>query len=312
MASNKPIDELLDEKPNPIKKVITGIVILMLLGSNAYLFMQLQQKNAEVDTLNRNVATAKVERDSLNTEVDKLEIELNALREQNTELDSLLSVKDKEIEQKIIQIRKLINSSDPVKLAKAKTEIDALKVEAAGYKYEMEELRKRNQELTQQNSELNTTLGDVKLKNDALSKEKGMLADKVKLGSQMLAANIKMEAVSIKGSKEKVTTKAKSAKKFKICFTVLQNLVVEKGPRDLYVRILGPDKAIMSSNVDNTFIYKDKPTVYSEKKQYQFDNKSIDMCIYWDKTQDQLGKGEYSVELYDNVNMMGKGTLTLK
>ena len=92
----------------------------------------------------------------------------------------------------------------------------------------------------------------------------------------------------------------------------MQNLIVDKGPRNIYIRVLGPDKAVLSSNVENTFVYKDRPTVYSEKKQYQYDNKSIDMCVYWDKTQDQMMKGEYTVELYDDLSMMAKSTILLK
>jgi hypothetical protein len=306
------MDHLLEEKSNPIKKIIVAIVILMLLGSNFYLFKQLNDKNHEMDETRRTIEIVKVEKDSLNSELDKLETEMEELRRENSELDSLVDVKDEELERKVVYIRRLIATGDAAQMSKAKAEIAKLKEARDEMSGQVEELKRKNEELTAKNTELSTSLTDANIKAENAVKEKNLLSEKVKLGSQMLASNLKIDAVSVKGSKEKVTTKAKSAQKFRICYTVMQNLIVDKGPRNIYIRVLGPDKSVLSSNVNNTFIYKDKPTVYSEKKQYQYDNKSIDMCVYWDKTTDQLAKGDYTVELYDDLGLMTKSTIMLK
>ncbi|MCC6685239.1 MAG: hypothetical protein IT247_09230 [Bacteroidia bacterium] len=315
MATNKQIDHLLEDKPNPIKKIIISVVVVALFASNIVLFQKLQSKTEEMEQTTRNIEMVKHEKDSLTGEVDRLEAELISLQQENSELDSLVDVKDEELRTKIVYIRQLIargGSGDSGSFTKAKAEISKLKEERDNYLAQMEELKAKNTELSTKNAELGSSLTDATLKAESATKEKGILAEKVKLGSQMMAANLKVDAVSIKGSKEKVTTKSKSAQKFRICFTILQNLIVDKGPRNIYVRVLGPDKSVMASNVSNTFIYRDKATVYSEKKQYQYDNKSIDMCVYWDRTQDQLQKGDYTVELYDDLSLMTKSTVVLK
>ena len=311
MASNKPMDEL-EKKPNTIKTIITAVVILMLLGSNVYLFKQLEEKNHQIEESNKQTAVVKTERDSINTELDRVEAELEQLREELMGKDSLLNIKDQEIQQKIYQIRRLAASGDGAQLKKAKEEIELLKAQVTVFTSESEQLRKMNEELKTKNGELAMSLDEANAKRSQMERERDMLTGKVKLGSQMLAANIKVEAVTVKKSKEKVVTKAKSAQKFRICFTIMQNLIVDKGPRNVYIRVLGPDRSVMSSNVNNTFVYNDNPTVYSEKKNYNYDNKAINMCLYWDKTQDQLGKGEYVVELYDDLSMLGRSTLTLE
>lgn len=311
MASNKPMDEL-EKKPNTIKTIITAAVILMLLGSNVYLFKQLEEKNHQIEESNKQTIVVKTERDSINTELDRVEDELEQLREELMGKDSLLNIKDQEIQQKIYQIRRLAASGDAAQLKKAKEEIELLKSQVTVFTSESEQLRKMNEELKAKNGELAMSLDEANAKRSQMERERDMLTGKVKLGSQMLAANIKVEAVSVKKSKEKVVTRAKSAQKFRICFTIMQNLIVEKGPRNVYIRVLGPDRSVMSSNVSNTFVYNDKPTVYSEKKNYNYDNKAINMCLYWDKTQDQLSKGEYTVELYDDLSMLGRSTLTLE
>lgn len=311
MASNKPMDEL-EKKPNTIKTIITAVVILMLLGSNVYLFKQLEEKNHQIEESNKQTIVVKTERDSINTELDRVEDELEQLREELMGKDSLLNIKDQEIQQKIYQIRRLAASGDAAQLKKAKEEIELLKSQVTVFTSESEQLRKMNEELKAKNGELAMSLDEANAKRSQMERERDMLTGKVKLGSQMLAANIKVEAVSVKKSKEKVVTRAKSAQKFRICFTIMQNLIVEKGPRNVYIRVLGPDRSVMSSNVSNTFVYNDKPTVYSEKKNYNYDNKAINMCLYWDKTQDQLSKGEYTVELYDDLSMLGRSTLTLE
>lgn len=311
MASNKPMDEL-EKKPNTIKTIITAVVILMLLGSNVYLFKQLEEKNHQIEESNKQTAVVKTERDSINTELDRVEAELEQLREELMGKDSMLNIKDQEIQQKIYQIRRLAASGDAAQLKKAKEEIELLKSQVTVFTSESEQLRKMNEELKAKNGELAMSLDEANAKRSQMERERDMLTGKVKLGSQMLAANIKVEAVSVKKSKEKVVTRAKSAQKFRICFTIMQNLIVDKGPRNVYIRVLGPDRSVMSSNVSNTFVYNDKPTVYSEKKNYNYDNKAINMCLYWDKTQDQLSKGEYTVELYDDLSMLGRSTLTLE
>lgn len=312
MATNKQMDHLLEEKPNPIKKIIISVVIVALFASNIVLFQKLQSKTEEFDESKRNIEAVKLEKDSLTHEVDRLEAEILTLQSENSELDSLIDAKDQEVREKIVYIRKLIASNNSGDRSKAKEEIAKLKEERDNYAAQIEELKTKNNELTTKNSELSTNLSDATMKAESANKEKGILAEKVKLGSQMMAANLKIDAVSVKGSKEKVTTKAKSAQKFRICFSIMQNLIVDKGPRNIYIRVLGPDKSVMSSNISNTFIYKDKATVYSEKKQYQYDNKSIDMCVYWDRTQEQLQKGDYTVELYDDLSLMTKSTIVLK
>jgi hypothetical protein len=311
MASNKPIDEL-EKKPNTIKTIITAVVILMLLGSNIYLFKQLEEKNHQIEASNKQTAVVTNQRDSINTELDRAEAELEQLREEIMGKDSLLNVKDQEIQQKIYQIRRLAASGDAAQLKKAKEEIEILKGQLTVFTSESEQLRKMNEELKSKNSELAMSLDEANAKRSQMERERDMLTGKVKLGSQMLAANIKVDAVSVKKNKEKVVTRAKSAQKFRICFTIMQNLIVDKGPRNVYIRVLGPDRTVMSSNVSNTFVYNDKPTVFSEKKNYNYDNKAINMCLYWDKTQDVLGKGEYAVELYDDLSILGRSTLTLE
>ncbi|MFA7380296.1 MAG: hypothetical protein WC150_07545 [Bacteroidia bacterium] len=310
MASNQPMDEL-EKKPSSLKTIITAIVILMLLGSNVYLFKQLEEKNHQIDEANKVTTIVKTEKDSVIGELNIVEAELEQLRLELMGKDSLLDVKDKEIQQKIYQIRRMAVSGDATQLKKAKEEIEALKGEMAKFSMESEELRKQNQELLAKNGELNSSLDEANAKRSQAEREKDMLTGKVKLGSQMLAANIKVEAVAVKRNKEKVVTRAKSVQKFRICFSIMQNLIVDKGPRNVYIRVVGPDRSVMSSNVSNTFVYNDKPTVYSEKKNYNYDNKAINMCLYWDKTQDALSKGEYAVELYDDLSMLGRGTVTL-
>lgn len=299
------------DKDQDSKKVIVVIVITILLGVNALLLWQFFDKKTHLEQVSRELDTTMAEKESLSAELQRVKTEYEKLNQENASLQNQLSAKDEEIRLKIAQIQKLIASGDAVQLKKAKEEIAALKTLNQNYIAQVDSLKSVNKQLVDENVSLNQNLSTANTKVTTLTQENSFLANKVAIASVLKTANLRAFGVRYKSSgKESETTKAKSTDRIKTCFTITENLVVEKGPKDIFVRVLSPDGAVMSTSSE-TFIFNGQATLYTTKESIMYENRDTDLCVYWEKG-NTYNQGKYTIELYCEGNQIGVATLELK
>lgn len=299
------------DKEQDSKKVIVIIVISILLGVNALLLWQFFDKKTHLEQVSRELDTTMAEKESLSAELQRVKTEYEKLNQENAGLQNQLSAKDEEIRLKIAQIQKLINSGDAVQLKKAKEELASLKELNQKYVAQIDSLRTANELLSTENLSLNQNLTSTQNRVSSLTQENTLLANKVAIASVLKTTNLKAIGVRYKGSgKEVETNKAKSTDRIKTCFTIMENLVVDKGPKDIYVRVLSPDGAVMSTSSE-TFIYNNQATLYTTKESIMYENRNTDLCVYWEKG-NTYNPGKYIIEMYCEGNQIGVANLELK
>jgi predicted nuclease with TOPRIM domain len=300
-----------EHKDQDSKKVIVIIVISILLGVNGLLLWQFFDKKTHLEQVNKELNTTMAEKESLSAELQRVKTEYDKLNQENAGLQNQLSSKDEEIRQKIAEIQRLINSGDAAQLKKAKEEMAALKLLNNNYIAQIDSLRGANKELTDQNLSLNQNLSTVTTKVGELTQQNSVLSNKVAIASVLKTSNIKAMGVRYKSSgKELETTKAKSTGRIKTCFTIVENLVVDKGPKDIYIRVISPDGAVMSTSSE-TFIFNGQATLYTTKESIMYENRNTDLCVYWEKG-NTYNPGKYTIELYCEGNQIGSTSLMLK
>lgn len=293
------------------KKVIVIIVISILLGVNGLLLWQFFDKKTHLEQVSRTLNTTVAEKESLSAELQQVKTEYEKLNQENAGLQGQLSARDEEIKQKIAEIQKLINSGDAVQLKKAKEELMQLKSMNQNYVAQLDSLRAANKLLAMQNDTLNVNLNSASIQLDTLNQKNNLLSGKVALASILRATDVKAIGVRYKGSgKEIESTKAKAAQKIKTCFTIMENLVVDKGAKDIYLRVLSPDGAVMSTSQE-TFDMSGKATLFTSHETIIYENRNTDLCVYWEKGS-QYSTGRYTIELYCDGSQIGNTTLTLK
>jgi hypothetical protein len=306
MATPEPIKNNQDSK-----KVIVIIVISILLGVNGLLLWQFFDKKTHLEQVSRELDTTVAEKESLSAELQRVKMEYEKLNQENASLQNQLSAKDEEIRLKIGQIQKLINSGDAVQLKKAKEELIALKTLNQNYNLQIDSLKLANKQLNDQNVSLSQNLTTVTTKVNDLTQQNSVLSNKVAIASALKTANVKATGVKYKGSgKESEATKAKSTDRIKTCFTIIENLVVDKGPKDIYMRVISPDGAVMSTSSE-TFTFNGQATLYTTKESIMYENRNTDLCVYWQKGS-AYNKGKYSIELFCEGNQIGTAALELK
>ena len=293
------------------KKGIVIIVITILLGTNGLLLWQFFDKKNSLDLANQTIVTTTAEKDALQMQLNRFKVDYEKIKSDNASLQNELSEKDEEIKAKVLEIQKLIQLGGPAQIARAKAELAKLKEMNEVYVAHIDSLNVINVQLQQENQSLSTNLSKEMSKNENLSAENSRLYSKVSAGSVLKTFNIVTEGLRYRSNgKEVVTNKAKQVQKIRTNFTLGENPVIDNGPLDIYVRVLGPDGAVMSAEKES-FKINGQDMSYTMKETVQYNNKDTPVEIMWAKGSEFV-KGKYNVEIYQSGVLIGKSMIELK
>lgn len=293
------------------KRLLVTIVILLLIATNGVLIWMLFNKSETITRTQTEVVRVNASKDSLVAEYAELNKQFDALKGENGELNSKLAESDQQIAELKEKIQKMINSGDAAQLAAARAELKNLKARISRYEAQKDSLINLTQVLGKEKQQLTTNLSEEKKKTENLTEVNVKLSDKVTVGSVLRVDNVKIYAIKVKSSgKEVEVNKAKATNKLKTCFTVLENHVAEKGDKDFYIRILGPEGNAYTSSSE-TFKYNGQETLFTLKQTVSFDKKKQEVCVMWSNP-NPYSKGKYTVEVYNESTQVGKAQLELK
>jgi Tfp pilus assembly protein PilN len=272
-------------------------VLIVVMGIFLYRYSSDLKKTEEANLL---LKEQKVE---LEGKLNALIIEYDSLMTTNDSINRLLVAEQEKI-RRLIKYR----ASDATKIKMYTKELETLRAVMRSYIVQIDSLNTRNQELTAENIMVRTKLREAETDRDELSKQAELLSSQVELASVLTAKNI---VVSPLNKKSKVKDKVNKVEKIKVCFTIRENSVAEPGPRDIYMRIIRPDDVVLVSDANNLFEYNGEMVVYSAVRELEYENKDIDMCIYWDNAE-TLIPGIYTIILYAEGYEIGYTTFALK
>ncbi len=288
------------EKKTPVVLVIIVIILAIAVAVLGYKYYSESQKLEDTTVEKEILEDVKSD---LEKQLRDMIVEYDSLK---TESDSINTLLTKEQE----KIRRLlrIQASDAEKIKKYKEELETLRKVMRSYIVQIDSLNTRNRMLTEENLQVRQQLSMAESQNVELSKEKEILSTQVKLAKVLSAKGIVVEPMT-KG--DNTTNKAKKIAKIAVGFTVRENAVAEPGKKVIYLRILNPDNIALSNSSGDLFTFNNEKIVYSAKRELDYDNKDIDVKIYWDKTE-ELKPGNYTAILYAEGYEIGSAVFTLK
>lgn len=286
-----------EKKKIPVFLIVLIVILLCVAG-----YMVFEYFNV------KNEAAAKEEkleftRDSLETELIQIIVDYDSLKTDNDSINQLL-IQEQEKIQRLLSIQAQSNA----KINLYKKEMGTLRKIMRSYIVQIDSLNTLNQKLTEENLEVKAKLHTSEKKYQKLTDEKEVLSGQVEKASILNAKNIEIHPLN-KNSKDK--TKATKIEKIKTCFVVRENAIIEAGPKDLFIRIIKPDDVLMTNSADNLFEVNGETLVYSAKRQLIYENKDIDICIFYDKSEEFV-PGTYKVIIYAEGNQIGESEFTLK
>ena len=302
---NQNQDPLISKDSNKIYFLVA--VILALLGTNAYLFFKDKKASDRIVTISD-------EKTRMQTEIDKIEAELDNASSYNIKLSEQMQNEQDIARNKINELRTALKAGQLTQgqLAKAQGDIKQLRYFVTQYTADIEDLKKKNATLITELDVLQTAVDSVSSKASDLEKQNQELNIKVQAAAALKSGNVSIAAYIIRNNgKENVVTRANTTDKFRINFSVVNNSLAEKGLHNVFLRVIDPSGNLIISNKGGMFTFDDEELQYTYRTAIEFANDGKAYTIDW-ANNGNFQKGTYTVILYSDGYTMGKGSVVLR
>ncbi len=310
---------------NGLLKVIIGVMVgvLALLG---YLFMgarnetlelqksltskveQLSSTQIKLDSISKSLDEKILEVQSLGGNVAELEAVKAQLENDKKKLKTDLTFSVQKYESKIKDYETFLATKDD-DIRKLKEENGMLVAKTQTLETEKQQVIVENASLKTEKEELSTTLtktvDDFTTKNNDLKRQ-------VTLASAMKAINVQVTALSSKGKeRDGGAYKASRIDQLKVTFIMPSNPIAAQNNKDIYVRVLDANGAVVENGNGGVVQADGKEIGYSFKQSVPFENNDQRVDLVSGKGTNYT-KGKYSVELYSEGFKIGKGAFEVK
>jgi peptidoglycan hydrolase CwlO-like protein len=285
-------------------KVVVLILVLLLMGSLAYVYKLQQDKDAVDSSLSKTLT----EKEKFQAELESKIAEYDIAIADNTALKGELE----EEQAKIMELLEKIKKSDGsvAELSKYKTQYVKLKREMDNLIAENNVLKENNSKLTKNLDSTNVVLTNAKTVNDTLVAKNQNLSKTVEKAQRLSVLNLTTLAVKQKSSGKQINTdKASKADVLKIGFTIAENQVAKTGDRTYYVQVIDSKNNVLGEKKTETFGTTYLP--YSFQKTIKYENKTVQ--VQEDLSVKNISAGTYFVNVFDKKGeLVSKSSFQLK
>ena len=296
--SPEPKDEC---KNNGLLALIAVLVIVSAVGW--YLYLDMKNKKVEVVTQLVNMTD---EKEEVTNDLKELIVQYEDMKSDNDTVNKKLAEEQARIKGLLEELQK-VKKNNRWQIHKYKKELSTLREIMKSYIYQIDSLNTMNINLRQENSTVTKANKRIASKNKKLETLTTNLSSTVEKAAIIRAINVVPQATKKKG---KETNRSKKVEKIKVCFTLVENAVAQSGLQYIYLQIINPAGEVLSG-AQNVVTFGEQSFQYSDKREIEYNNKDIDICIYWAKSE-KLTKGEYKINLISNGYIIGNSAFYLK
>ncbi len=283
--------------------VLTFVVVLLLIVLAGLTYVYYQQKQNAKETETQLLA----EKDSISQNLLNLMTDYKELETDNDSLNQKL-VREQQNAKKLYDELQSTKRISYAKIKEYQKELGTLRSIMKDMLHDIDSLNAMNKELIAENIKVKEEAATAKQTVKELEQKTEELNTQVAKGSVVKARDVVAMGVSRKGNE---MTRARRVEKIRACFTLNENTIAKAGNRLVYMRIVGPDDYVLAKAETDVFDFEGEKIVFSANREVDYQNKDIEMCIYYDSNGELL-KGTYKVTLYMDGYMIGYSEFTLK
>lgn len=288
-----------------MKKVIIPLIILILLlaGGVAYLFMNLKEEEKANQEMQELAALDKKE----------MENEYQQFADQYSEMktkinnDSIIAqlTQEQMRTQELLKELQRTKATDAREITRLKKELAEVRAVLREYVIQIDSLNRLNENLRAENASVRSQLDESTRQNESLTSEKASLSEKVAIAAQLDATGINLVPLNKKGKSE---NKMKKWKQLRVDFTIAKNVTAQSGMKTVYVRITTPTGAVLTAG---SFPYENRNLQYSMKKTLEYDGQATPVSVFWNVNEVHTA-GTYRVDIFADGHMIGNRSFTMK
>jgi len=319
------------KKDKPRDPIYVTIIILLLIGGGL-LFWEYNKSNQKIEECNALNAELSKERDILNNAMTELnsgssEAFLGDLNKLLVNYDTLISISSNLDEDKSNLMdslsskrERILELQDEVKrgkwtaveLGRKKKELEVLRSVMQNYVQRIDSLTTQNEELSRRLNKAQDYITEQDETIVQFEERTGTLEKQVAAGRVLKAAQINAEGIRLKSNgDQRQTDRAKRVNRIKTCFKVMQNKIAKAGTKTLYLRIIEPGGSI-SSPGNVSFKSSAGDIQYSVKRDIDYQNQDLEVCIYYIFNETPPPSGTYKAEIWAEGEKIGTTTFDLK
>ena len=282
----------------------TILVVLLLAGATAYLFISLnkqKEENAAIKEL------AEIDKKEMENEYQQFAQQYSEMKTQinNDSIVAQLTAEQEKTQRLLSELRR-VKSTDARKITRLKKELATVRAVIRSYVMEIDSLNKVNASLAQENTRVKGQYEAATRQIEGLSTEKRSLSEKVAIAAQLDATGIALVAKNKRGKSTDQITKATT---LQVSFNITRNVTATSGVKDIYVRIMSPTGSLL--NGEGSFSYENRTLQYSMKRSVEYNGEETPVSLFWNVSQALQG-GTYQVSIFADGNMIGSRSFNFK
>ena len=282
----------------------TIIVVLILAGATAYLFINLnkqKEENAAIKEL------AEIDKKEMENEYQQFAQQYSEMKTQinNDSIVAQLTAEQEKTQRLLDELRR-VKSTDAIAITRLKKELATVRAVIRSYVMEIDSLNKVNANLTQENTRVKGQYEAATRQIEGLSSERRSLSEKVAIAAQLDATGISLVAKNKRG---KATDQIDKATTLQVSFNITRNVTAASGVKDIYVRIMSPTGSLL--NGAGSFSYENRTLQYSMKRSVEYNGEETPVTLFWNVSQ-ALVAGTYQVSIFADGNMIGSRSFAFK
>ena len=292
------------EKKKLITGIVTGIVGLALVGTVAYLYVNLDNQKKENKAMQE---LAELDKKEMENEYQQFATQYSEMKTQISN-DSIIAqlTAEQEKTEHLLKELKDTKSNDAREIARLKRELATVRAVLRSYVIEIDSLNRLNQNLTAENSRIKGQYNEATRQIEGLNSERASLSEKVAIAAQLDATGISMQLKNKKGKKTDKTSKCKTVQ---VNFTIAKNVTASNGTKTFYVRITSPSGTTLGGG--GTFNYQNRSLEATMRKAVEYDGRETTISTFWNVSQ-SLMAGTYQVSVFADGNMIGSRSFSFK
>ncbi len=297
-------------------KKLLFMMIFALLLLNAGLFYVIFANKQEAEKQKVELVDTQAEVAELEDLTEELRVNLEAKTGKNAQLDSIIRVRDTELQSQVRKVRNMLSRGNLTKseLAKAKEELSGLRGQIEQLTAEIEQLSKENQFLKDENYAIQIQVEAEKEKVAEMVAVNTDLTKQVAVGSRIFLKSLDVKPLrDVFFGDYKTTDKISKLDKIDVSFQLANNDLAEKGSKIIYFQVVKPTKSVLTNSNAGSGLasFDGGEKQYTVKKSINFQNKNESGSFSIPKTEGMTA-GQYTVNVFSDEHKMGSAEFTLK
>lgn len=289
------------ERRNNGPKVVMYALIavaVLLAAALAYIWIQksslVKELNIEKEDLTEQIVALQQDYDSLSTEYDVI----------NSQLDS-----SKEEVAQLVERIKQTDATNRAKIRQYEKELGTLRSIMRNYIVQIDSLNTLNKQLTADAAAARREAAESKRANQALTERVSDLTSQVQVGSVIKARGIRLDPYN---ASDKVTDRSSRVVRMLTTLSLVENDLAPKGPVRVYIIVKDPDGAVVTNSTSTGFECNGEAHTASASREVDYEGNEVEMSIYLNELEERCVKGVYTVEAYTEKSYLGSAEALLR